>query len=122
MRKRIALTSKYHNKKTTIDGINFDSKKESKYYPIFKKLEQQGKIKNLILQEKFHFIINGNPLIIRSKGYPNGRRISYSADYSFFDMEQNKQRVIDIKGLQTDVFKIKKALMESCHGIIIEII
>ena len=42
--------SKYNSRKTTVDGITLDSKKEARRYLVPKKMEQDGEIKNLRLQ------------------------------------------------------------------------
>ena len=42
--------SKYNSRKTTVDGITFDSKKEARRYLVLKQMEQDGEIKNLRLQ------------------------------------------------------------------------
>lgn len=38
---------KYHNRKTVIDGITFDSAKEARRYMELKLLERAGEISNL---------------------------------------------------------------------------
>lgn len=48
--------SKYRAKKVTVDGIEFDSKKEAAHYQELKLLERAGKIKNLQLQVPFVLI------------------------------------------------------------------
>lgn len=113
--------SKYGNKKTFVAGFVFDSKRESTVYTEHQLLEKAGEISDLKRQEKFNFIINGKPLIIRSDGYPNGRQVTYSADMSYLDKDGIKH-VIDVKGVLTDSFKIKAALMEACNGIIVEVV
>ncbi|MCC0650786.1 DUF1064 domain-containing protein, partial [Clostridioides sp. ZZV15-6598] len=45
--------SKYNNKKTTIDGIKFDSKDEAEYYLYLKDKKAKGEIKDFGLQQKF---------------------------------------------------------------------
>lgn len=45
--------TKYKNKKITIDGITFDSKKEAQRYSELKILERGGKISQLVLQPRF---------------------------------------------------------------------
>ncbi len=50
---------KYLNRKIIIDGITFASIKEGRRYSTLKILEKSGKIKDLELQKKFDFIING---------------------------------------------------------------
>ena len=102
-------TSKYHNKKVVIDGIKFDSKKESLRYQQLKLLEQEGLIKNLELQKEFplqpSFKKNG-------KTY---RKISYIADFYYYDNHLKHYVVEDVKAsksFQTDVYKMKKKMFE----------
>lgn len=98
---------KYGNKKTIIDGIKFDSKKEAKRYNELKLLEKAHIIKELELQKKFElqpkFINNSNEHI---------RAIYYIADFYYYDNEQNKYIVEDVKGYRTDVYRLKKKLFE----------
>lgn len=96
--------TKYRAKKTEIDGIKFDSKKEAKRYIVLKALESKGEIKNLTLQPKFllqeGFRKNG-------KAY---RKIEYVADFMY---EQDGKLIIeDVKGMKTDVYKLKQKLFE----------
>lgn len=96
--------SKYRAKKTEIDGIKFDSKKEAKRYIVLKALESNGEIKNLTLQPKFllqeGFRKNG-------KAY---RKIEYVADFMY--QQGGKLIVEDVKGMKTDVYKLKQKLFE----------
>lgn len=48
--------SKFGNKKYSIDGIKFDSKKESQRYCELKMLERAGQISDLQLQVEFILI------------------------------------------------------------------
>ena len=50
------MVSKYKNKKTVVDGITFDSKKEASRYLELKKLKDAGFIDDLELQVKFVLI------------------------------------------------------------------
>jgi hypothetical protein len=104
--------NKYHNKKETIDGILFDSKKEGNYYTKLKLMQNAGVIWNLELQKKF----------ILQKGFPfNGktiREISYYADFVYED--KDGLHVVDTKGYRTDVYKLKKKLFIRKYGIDIE--
>ena len=98
--------SKYHSKKVTVDGIQFDSKKEANIYLELKLLEKEGHIKDLKLQHKFElqpgFKKNG-------KTY---RPITYIADFVYLDFSSNKNIVIDVKGYKTEVYKLKKKMFE----------
>jgi len=104
--------NKYRNKKTTIDGILFDSKKEGNYYTKLKLMQNAGVIWNLELQKKF----------ILQKGFSfNGktiREISYYADFVYED--KDGLHVVDTKGYRTDVYKLKKKLFIRKYGIEIE--
>ena len=97
--------SKYKNKKVVYDEIKFDSQKERNYYIKLKLLEDKGKIKNLKLQVKFEL----QPKF--KSGNKNIQAISYIADFTYLD-EENKLHIVDTKGVRTDVYKIKKKMMQ----------
>lgn len=97
--------SKYKNKKVIYNEIKFDSQKERNYYIKLKLLEDAGKIKDLKLQVKFELqpkFKSGNKTI---------QAISYIADFTYLD-EENKLHIVDTKGVRTDVYKIKKKMMQ----------
>ena len=48
--------SKYNAKKVIVDGITFDSKKESKRYLELKQMQENGEIHDLQLQVPFELI------------------------------------------------------------------
>lgn len=99
--------SKYHAKKTVVDGIKFDSKKEAKRYLELKAMEKVGSIKNLQLQVPF--------ILIEKSKY--GRSIKYVADFVY---NRNGSKVVeDVKGVKTPVYKLKKRLMAEKYGIIV---
>lgn len=102
--------SKYKSIETVADGIKFASKREAFYYQIFKKLEHAGKIKDLILQERFNFTLDGKYMFY------------YKADFSYIDCVDNKKHIYDVKGVRTAVFNLKKKLIEHQHKIEIEIL
>lgn len=97
---------KYRNKKTTIDGITFDSKLEGKRYMQLKQLQKAKFIKDLELQPEFElqpsFKKNG-------KTY---RKITYKADFKYFDNELDKLVVEDTKGFKTRDYMLKKKMFE----------
>lgn len=99
-------TSKYQNKKVTYDDIQFDSIKEKNRYIQLKMLEKAGEIKDLELQKTFTlqpgFKKNGTTY----------RAITYKADFTYLDLRTNKNIVEDVKGMRTEVYKIKKKLFE----------
>lgn len=105
--------NKYHNKKVQYDEMTFDSKKEYSYYLKYKLMEQSGEIKDLKMQVPFTLI---ETFKLQDKTY---RKTVYKADFTFVDKE-GKYHVIDVKGMRTDVYKLKKKLMAWKYGIEIE--
>lgn len=97
---------KYHNTRTCVDGITFDSKLEAKRYKELKTLESQGIIKNLVLQPSYELIPKFK------KGNKAYRKTCYKADFSYFDLKQGKTIVEDTKGFKTDVYMLKNKLFE----------
>ena len=94
----------YKNKKTQVDVYVSDSAKEAQRYRELKLLERAKEISNLELQPRF---------LLQESFKKNGktyRKIEYVADFRY--NENGKTIVEDVKGLQTDVFKIKHKLFE----------
>lgn len=107
--------TKYNNKITELDGIKFHSRKESVRYSQLKLYEKGGLIKDLRLQVAYELIpkleINGK----------TERAIKYIADFVYTDTVNNKEIVEDVKGMITDVFKLKYRLMKQIHNIDIKL-
>jgi len=106
MQYKVRGKSKYHNIKTTINNITFDSKLESKRYQELKLMERVGLIKDLILQPSYELIPSFKK---NSKTY---RKSTYKADFSYFDIELGKSIVEDTKGFKTDIYLLKKKMFE----------
>ena len=98
--------NKYHNKKVIYNGITFDSIKEKNRYIELKLLERAGLIKDLKLQYEFElqpaFTLNKKKI----------RKISYIADFYYFDNKLNDYVVEDTKGMRTEVYKLKKKMFK----------
>ena len=107
---RKQMRNKYRAKKTTIDGITFDSRKEAMRYQELKLLEKAKVIKDLKLQPKFELQES-----FKSQGKTH-RAITYIADFMYYDLEQKKQVVEDVKGVRTEVYKIKKKMFLKRYG------
>lgn len=97
--------SKYHNRKTTIDGITFDSQAEARRYMELKLLLKAGQISNLKLQPIFEL----QPKYKNNKD-KSIRAITYKADFQY--IENGKAVVEDVKGMETKEFKIKQKILE----------
>lgn len=100
--------SKYNSRKTTVDEITFDSKKEARRYLVLKQMEKDGLIHNLQLQVPFELI---PPFEIEIDGKKRKRRrMEYIADFVYYI--NNVKVVEDVKGRKTEVYKIKKKIFE----------
>lgn len=118
MRKR---NQKYNNKKVTRGGELFDSKKEARMYLILQKMQEAGTIKDLVLKPVY-VLIPGFEVVKKGK-VRKIRPCTFIPDYQFWDIEQNKLRIVDCKGMRTEVYKLKKKLFDHQHlseGVYIE--
>ena len=119
--------SKYHSKKTEVDGILFDSKREAQRYQQLKLMEKAGVICDLKRQVKYELIpaqdINGKCV---------ERAVTYTSDFEYYVLKPLNVRTVmadpdamaigqhvveDVKGMRTDVYKIKRKLMLYKYGI-----
>jgi hypothetical protein len=107
--------TKYNNKITELDGIKFHSRKESMRYGQLKLYEKGGLISDLRLQVSYELIPK---LVINGK---TERAIKYIADFVYFDTVHKVEIVEDVKGMITDIFKLKYRLMKLIHNIDIKI-
>lgn len=98
-------TNKYNNQKTIVDEIEFDSKKEAEYYCMLKILKQAGEIRDFGLQPRYEL----QPSF--EKNGEKYRAITYIADFVIVNNDGTTE-VIDVKGVETQVFKIKKKMFE----------
>lgn len=96
--------NKYRNKKVIVEDYVFDSIQESRRYKELKLLLKTGQISNLELQP--HFLLQDS---FRKNG-KTYRKIEYIADFKY--IEKGKTIIEDVKGMQTDVFKLKHKLFE----------
>ena len=97
--------NKYRNKKVIIDGIPFDSQKEGYRYKELRLLERAGLIKDLKLQTKFEL----QPSF--KKNNKTIRAITYKADFDYLTKD-GRHIVEDVKGIETEVFKLKRKMFE----------
>lgn len=104
--------SKYHNIKTEVNGIKFDSKKEAKRYLEMMARQEAGEIDDLRIQVNFTL----------QEGYtkPNGERVRaivYKADFTYKKRDGNGGYTLYIvedvksKATKTRTYEIKKKLM-----------
>lgn len=119
--------SKYKSVKTTLDGIEFDSKKEAQRYQQLKLMERAGHICDLKRQVKYELI---------PAQYIDGkcveRAVTYTSDFEYYVINPLRVRSVmidpkegtigehiveDVKGMRTAVYKMKRKLMLYKYGI-----
>lgn len=129
----ILIYRKYHNKKITIGGLIFDSKKEAVRYKELKMLEKAGIIHDVQRQVKYVLIpaqyeptssvyVKGNNKGKPKKGKLIEQECAYYADFVY--MQGGNTIVEDVKGYREgqayNLFVIKRKLMLYVHGIIVK--
>jgi hypothetical protein len=105
--------NKYKNSKTYEKGIKFDSKKEAERYLFLLDQQRMGKIRDLVLQERFDFKINGKLIFY------------YKADFSYIIADTGKKVVEDVKSPYTaklPMFKLKKKILLADQGVDIQVV
>ena len=120
---------KYGNRKTTIGGKEFDSRKEAQRYQELRLLERAGRISNLRLQVKyvliptqrassFELYKSGPKKGMRKPGKVLENECAYIADFVY--THDGSEIVEDAKGMRTSVYRIKRKLMLERYGIQIQ--
>lgn len=89
----------------TVDGITFDSKAEARYYRELKLKEKAGKVLMLLTQVPIRL--------------PGG--VKYVCDFLVF-YPDGTCSFVDVKGRETDMFKLKKKQVEDLYPIEIEVV
>lgn len=105
---------KYKSKKTEVDGIVFDSKKEAKRYLELKAMMEAGEIQNLELQKKY-VLIPSQKRLVGGKMKVIERECAYKADFTYKVGDMTV--VEDTKGFKTKDYIIKRKLMLKVYGI-----
>lgn len=101
----IPLRHKFNAKPVNDDGQNFSSKLEHRYYQKLKLLEKTGHILFFLRQVPFH--LPGNT--------------KYVVDYQVFYSDGTVQ-FVDVKGMTTPMFILKKTQVEALYPIHITVV
>ena len=102
--------SKYRNRKTTVDGVTYDSAKEARRGAELRLMERAGLISDLCAQVRYELI----PAQKRN-GKVAERPVYYIADFVY--RENGETVVEDAKGMRTKDYVIKRKLMLWKYGI-----
>jgi hypothetical protein len=93
---------KYNARPVTRDGVRFDSKAEARRYGELTMLRDAGEISDLATHPRFTVWEGVDKAGKREK-------IVYEADFSYME-QQGRVVVEDVKGVMTDVFRLKQKL------------
>jgi protein associated with RNAse G/E len=103
--------SKYNAKRTEYNGFVYDSIKEAGYakkLDLLKMAKGKDKVLSVERQVPYEMIVND----VKICTY----RLDFKVTYS------DRVEHVDVKGVLTAIYKLKKKLMKACHGIdIIEV-
>lgn len=97
--------SKYAAQPTEVDGIRFDSKAEARFYLQLKAQVEAGEVAYFLRQVPIHL--------------PG--RTRYVVDFLVFEAS-GRVRYIDVKGMETQTFRLKKRQVEDLYPIQIEVV
>lgn len=113
--KKAPRASKYNNTKATYGNLKFDSKRERERFVQLLAMQDTGEISQLRLQHTF--------TLREAYTLPSGERVkgtTYKADFTYYDAD-GKFVIEDVKGVRTDVYKLKRKMMIDKGYQIIEI-
>ncbi|HEX9973154.1 MAG TPA: DUF1064 domain-containing protein [bacterium] len=103
MRKSTLHRHKFNAQKTELDGLRFDSKKEARYYQTLKLKVKAGIV--LFFLRQVPFDLPGN--------------VKYRVDFQEFHAD-GTVHFVDVKGIKTDTYIMKKKMVEDLYPIKIE--
>lgn len=94
---------KFNAVRTEVDGISFSSKKEATYYSTLRLRQKAGEVLFFLRQVPLH--LPGN--------------VRYVVDFQEFHAD-GTVHFVDVKGLKTEQYKMKKKMVEAVYPIYIE--
>jgi hypothetical protein len=99
---RAPYRSKHGNQFTVCAGQHkHRSKAEARRCDHLRLLEMAGEIDSLQQQPRFNCVVDGRKIC------------AYVADFSYFDLTTGKTVIEDVKGHKTQLYKLKKKLVEA---------
>lgn len=112
--------------RTSSDGIVFDSAAELARWEQLKILERAGQITDLRRQVRYDLVIDGRPVLLRSAGFPNGKRCYWTADFVYREVQGANtwplpEILEDCKGFATDRDRLRIAVVEAIYNVRVRI-
>lgn len=101
---------KYHAKPAEIDGQKFASRMEAEYYAHLLLLQKAGEVDSFTCQPKFQL----QPAYVDAAG-KKVLPIHYVADF-LVKYPDGSEKVIDVKGMLTPAFRLKKKMFGYVFG------
>lgn len=100
--------SKYNNKKTEYAGRLYDSKKEAEYAKHLEYLKHAKKLEERVTKIEYQvpYKIYGGKTVCST----------YFADF-VVHYGDGRIEIVDVKGMKTPVYRLKKKLVEACYGL-----
>ena len=95
---------KYRAKPVTVDGVWFASGREADRWSVLRIMERAGMITDLVRQPRYPIVINGIKIC------------EYRGDFAYRN-SLGEPCTEDVKGVHTDVFRIKQRLVKAVLGI-----
>lgn len=97
--------NKFGASKVHHEGMVFDSKREFRRWCDLQLLQRAGEISDLERQYAVPLMGQNGPLKSAT-----GRKLKYVADFRYFDRRLNAWVIEDAKGVETEGFKLKRAI------------
>jgi hypothetical protein len=101
----MTIKHKFHAERCEREGVKFASKAERRFYDQLKMLQRSGDVLFFLMQVPFHL--------------PGG--IIYRCDFLVFNSDETCD-VIDVKGVETAEFKLKRKLLEDSYPVKLKIV
>jgi hypothetical protein len=102
--------SKYHNQIVRNAHGTFASKAEARYHDGLLLRERAGEVADIRRQVRYPLVVNG--ILI----------CTYVADYVYREVATNRELIIDVKGVETVLFRQKRKLLRALYGLEITIV
>lgn len=103
-----AKRSKYGNQRVTVQGVEFDSKREAMRYLLLRAREQRGEIADLKTQVAIYLEGRDGPILT-----PSGRQMIYLADFAYHEPPDGPRVLEDSKGMRTKEYVVKAGIVRA---------
>ena len=104
---------KYRNKPCQIGAEKYRSQREAKRHQTLLLMQKAGRIAGLTREVPF-VLAPGVKILGEDRARP---ALRYVADFTYSDVRSGTVVVEDAKGMQTAMYRLKKHLMKTVHGI-----